>query len=207
MSKRTDAIGQELRVNECAYVISKSSNAGGSVGLITRLNPKTIQIDGKYTIEDDRLIVVTQNLIDKGDQIKVDNLRKWYGDKVDHTDPTANPKKLPVRFVLLKAVDGSQHLVRFEGDKGSDAAAIIDSVPELKAIVKNHQAKALGRFRDYRSDENYLAFKDYWRVGKECIFAYRSLPDNIARYVVDGEAHVIIPEHDQQPIKVVIPKK
>lgn len=207
MSNRTDAIGQELKVNECAYVISKSSHAGGSVGLITRINPKTVQINGMNTIEDERVIIVTQNLIDMGKQNRVDSLRKTHEDKVDHTDPTANPKKLPIRFILIQDKTGEQHLIRFEGDKTSDAAAMVDCIPEVKALTQRFESKLLSRQSDWRTQEKYLAFTDYWRFGKECLFALRTLPDNIARYVVDGQAHVIIPEHDKQPAKVVIPKK
>jgi len=204
---RVDAIGQELKVNECAYVISKSSSAGGSIGLITRINPKTVQINGTTTIEDDRVVIVTENLINMGKKNRVDSLRKQYEEKVDNTDPTANPKKPSIRFVLIQDKFGDQHLVRFEGETRDDAQTVIANIPELTALVSRFDHKVLSRQREWRTQEKYLAFTDAWRFGKECIFALRTLPDNIARYVVDGQAYVAIPHHDKQPTKQVIPKK
>ena len=207
MSKRTDAIGQELKVNECAYVISKSSTAGGSIGLITRINPKTVQISGRTTIEDDRVIIVTQNLMDMGKQNRVDSLRKEYADKVDHTDPLAAPKKPSIRFVLLQDKAGDQHLVRFEGETRDDATKVIQTIPELHWATGRYDHKVLSRQQEWRTQQKYLAFTDAWRFGKECIFALRTLPDNIARYADENSQYVLIPEHDKQPAKVIIPKK
>lgn len=207
MSNRTDAIGQELKVNECAYVISKSSNAGGSIGLITRINPKTVQINGQTTIEDDRVVIVTQNLMDMGKQNRVDSLRKSYEDKVDYTDPNANPKKPSIRFVLLQDKAGDQHLVRFEGETRDDATKVIQSIPELTWATGRYDHKILSRQQEWRTRDKYLAFTDAWRFGKECIFALRTLPDNIARYANENSPYVLIPEHDKQPTKVMLPKK
>lgn len=207
MSNRKDAIGQELKVNECAYVISKSSIAGGAIGLITKLNPKTVQINGVNTIEDDRVLIVTQNMIDMGKQQRVDSIRQQYENVVDFTDPNANPKKLPIRFVLLEDKAGNQHLLRFEGDSPSDAHAAVDCHPDVKAIAKPYSCKVMSRQRVWRTQEKYLAMGNYSGFFKECIFALRTLPDNLARHVTESSSHVIIPPHDHQPLRQDIPKK
>lgn len=204
---RVDAIGQELKVNECAYVISKSSNAGGDVGLITRINAKTVQINGKTTMDDYRVVIVTENLMAMGKQNKVDSLRKTYADKVDDTDPLAKPKKPSIRFILIQDKAGDQHLIRFEGETRDDSMKVIATIPELNWVTARYDHKVLSRQQDWRSQEKYLAFTDAWRFGKECIFALRTLPDNIARYAHETSAYVAIPHHDKQPTKQVLPKK
>lgn len=203
---RTDAIGQELKVNECAFVVSKSSNLGGDIGLITKINAKTVQINGTTTIDDYRVVIVTENLVNMGKGKKVEDLRKKYEAKVDLTDPTEKPKKPSIRFVLIQDVTGEQHLIRFEGENRDAAVTAMSAIPEIQAIRASYQSKLLCRHRGWPSNEQSLIFDSGHWFGKEAIFAFRTLPDNVARYVNENEPHVIIPMHDRQPQKVVLPK-
>lgn len=197
--KRVDAIGQELKVNECVYIISKSSSIAGDIGLITKLNAKTVQVNGKTTMEDCRVLIVTSNLLEMGCSYKIDDLRQRYENQLDHSDPVERVVKIPVRYVLLAStITQEQFLVRVEGDKPRDAYAAINVIPEMKALRNTFpQCRILCRGHDYRTNKKYLRMVSQHYVGLENIFALRSLPDNIARHVT-GASYDKIPNCDNQ---------
>lgn len=208
--KRVDAIGQELKVNECVYVISKSAGIG--VGLVTKFNDTMTQVNGKSNIADDCLIVVTDNLIHMGKQSTVDDLRAHYASKIVVVDPDAPPKKPTVRFMLLQDGNtGEQHLMRFEGISQADATAAMRAIPALAHMANSFDHRCLTKGQRYNSTsrgyDDTLYFGHCWRFNRNSIWSYRGLPDNIAQYVDDSQPHVVIPVSHNQPDNVVIPKK
>lgn len=207
--KRLDGIGQELKVNECVYVISKSSNTGGSVCLVTKMNESMIQVNGKSNIADDCLIVVTQNLIELGKQGQVDRLRAQYADKIVVVDPDAPPKKEPVRFMLWKDQTGDQHLIRVEAISREGALNAMKNIPSAVHFTNTHNYSCMTMGETYmdRGYRKCIHFGNGWRFNKSALWSYRSLPDNIARHVDDSMPHIIIPLADHQPDKVILPKK
>lgn len=207
---RVDAIGQELKVNECVYVISKSAGIG--VGLVTKFNDAMTQVNGKSNIADDCLIVVTDNLIHMGKQATVDRLRTQYASKIVEVDPNAPPKKPTIRFMVLQdGKTGEQHLMRFEGVSQADAARAMRDIPALAHMSNSFDHKCLSKGQRYnhadRSYDNTLFFNSIWRFNRDSIWSYRSLPDNIAQHVDDSQPHVVIPLSSNQPDLVVLPKK
>lgn len=205
--KRVDAIGQELKVNECVYVISKSAGIG--VGLVTKFNDTMTQVNGKSNIADDCLIVVTQNLIELGKQGQVDSLRAQYADKIVVIDPDAPPKKEPVRFMLWKDQTGDQHLIRVEAISREGALKAMKDIPSAVHFTNTHTYSCMFMGETYidRGYRKCIHFGNGWRFNKSALWSYRSLPDNIARHVDDSMPHIIIPLADHQPDKVILPKK
>ena len=207
---RYDAIGQELKVNECVYVISKSAGIG--VGIITKFNDTMTQVNGKSNIADDCLIVVTDNLVHMGKQATVDNLRAQYASKIVVVDPNAPPKKPVIRFMVLRDTKtDEQHLMRFEGTSQVDAVAAMRAIPALAHMAGSFDYKCLTRGEKYNhvigGYDDLLHFASLWRCNRDSIWSYRALPNNIARHVDDSQPHVVIPQSDNQPYEVVIPKK
>lgn len=168
---RLDAIGQEIKIGDVVMPFAKSSH-NLEVSIVTKFNPKMIQLNGgENNVESERMVVVTNNLIALGKQSLVDNLTQQYESKMDRSE---KEHKTPVRYIVLgnpRSQSPRAWVARFDYE-------VIDSAREMKRTVQsNHPEITHALCRGWGGK---LIWVRDWSITNGNVFAWRSLPDSVA---------------------------
>lgn len=168
---RKDAIGQEIKIGDIVMPFMKSSH-NLEVSIVTKFNPKMIQLNGgDINIESERMVVVTDNMIALGKQSVVDNFRQQYASKMDYTEKEV---KLPVRYLILgspRAQTPRAWVARFD-------YKVIDTAREVKRTLQGIHPEITHALRKGYNGKLYWS-RD-WYITNDNVFAWRSLPDSLA---------------------------
>lgn len=186
---RKDAIGQEIKVGDIVMPFAKSGH-NLQMSIVTRHNPKMIQLNGMTNIEDDRLVVVTENLMLMGKQSTIDSFRKQYESKMVHE---AKEVKVAHRYLVMgtpRAQDPQAWVVKFEGTTVQEAR------DEWRKWQAGHGISPTHLLKKKRDGSLYWASATYYDI-KNCTLAWRSLPDVVAQNVgaVGDLVEVIQPDY------------
>lgn len=179
---RKDAIGQEIKVGDIVMPFAKSGNSM-VMSVVTRHNPRMIQLNGYTNIEDDRLVVVTENLITLGKQNTIDGLRKQYEAVMNHT---AKEIKIAHRYAVFgtpKSANPQAWVVKFEGTDVGAGRKVAGACSVIDGISPTHVLK---RKKDGSLYWGNIAYYDM----QKAMLSWRSLPDSVAQCVGATDAVV-----------------
>lgn len=184
---RKDAIGQEIKIGDIVMPFMKSSH-NLDMSIVTRFNPKMVQLNGGQTnIESERMVVVTENLRLLGKQSVIDSLQQQYESKMVYETKEV---KVPIRYLVVgdpRSATPRAWIIRFEGDTLEAARA------------------AFGKFRHENPGSNitHMIYKTHdgkhvWErngyyISKRSLLAWRSLPDSVVAYASGGDGICEIP--------------
>jgi len=87
-----DLLSNEIKLGDAVAFGTSSCQAGTSIGIVTKFNPKTIRVGEYRTIQPVNCVVITQQL-EETDAIHLANLRKGVEDCMDDTKPDLKVKK------------------------------------------------------------------------------------------------------------------
>lgn len=187
---RKDAIGQEIKVGDIVMPFAKSGH-NLQMSIVTRHNPKMIQLNGMTNIEDDRLVVVTENLMLMGKQSIIDSFRQQHEAKMVHETKEV---KVAHRYIVmgnLRPQDPQAWVVKFEGTNLDDGRmAWQKASTSMPGLNPTH---LLAR----KSDGSlYWRTASYYNI-KKSILSWRSLPDVVAQSVgaVGDVVEVVQPDY------------
>lgn len=125
---QTDILGREIKVRD---IVAYSSSGYVSVqtGVVTKINPKTIQINGGGAHHAGGLMVVTEQYGCSGQQSKADKMIRSNESRIDETKPATKPPSQKWRYGIFvcfdtpdKITDISQctvHIVKLKSDTDS----------------------------------------------------------------------------------------
>lgn len=168
---RLDAIGQEIKIGDIVMPFTKSSH-NLEVSIVTKFNPKMIQLNGgENNVENERMVVVTNNLIALGKQSLVDSLNQQYESKMDRTE---REHKFPVRYIILgnpRSQVPRAWVARFDYE-------VIESAREMKRTVQMNHPEITHALR--KGWGGKLVWVRDWHLTNDSVFAWRSLPDSVA---------------------------
>lgn len=170
---RKDAIGQEIKVGDIVMPFAKSGS-NLQMSIVTRHNPRMIQLNGITNIEDDRLVVVTENLMLMGKQNVIDSFRKQYESKLNEK---AKEAKIAHRYLVMgtpRAQNPQAWVVKFEGTTVQEARDVWRKWQSDQGIRPTHLLKK-------KQDGSLYWGSGGWYEIKNCILAWRSLPDVVAQ--------------------------
>lgn len=148
---QVDKLGREIKVRDIvAY--SNSGYVSVQTGVVTKINPKTIQINGGGAHDAKGLMVVTEQYGCSGKQAEADRMIRGAEGRIDETKPTVKPPSQKWRYGIFvcfdtpdKITDISQctvHIVKLKSD--TDAQ---NSTSYREWYTKNPQF--FGGGRDY----------------------------------------------------------
>lgn len=126
---QTDILGREIKVRDIvAYSSSNSVNV--STGVVTKIHPKTIQIDGTGAHHPKTLMVVTEQYGCSGKQAQADKMLRDQEPRVDDTKPVVKAPGSKWRYGIFVCFDTpdmitdisqcSVHIVKLASDTSSD---------------------------------------------------------------------------------------
>lgn len=125
---QVDKLGREIKVRDIvAY--SNSGYVSVQTGVVTKINPKTIQIGGSGAHDAKGLIIVTEQYGCSGKQAEADRMIRGAESRIDETRPAAKPPSQKWRYGIFvcfdtpdKIADISQctvHIVKLKSDTDS----------------------------------------------------------------------------------------